>query len=192
MSYHSTTELIIAAIVGSGGLLPLIRSIVIWWGRRRHQSGLRSIQKIYQNLNVLMTGLFAHRVAIFDSCNGGATPKAGSQLHVQTIYEINSLKTPHGRGMWNQRTPVNPELLDKLITIHDGQPHSWLTIEMPEGPLKVMAEAMDSDKVILQQVGIDSRCMKVLAVFLPTQDELLPPQEQLLTDVASLLKTVSW
>lgn len=185
-------ELAVAIVFGSGGLLSFIKWLLTWWGKRKHQNGLKSIQRIYQNINVLMTGLGAHRVAVFDSCNGGATPKAGSQLTVQTIYEMNTLKTPHGRGLWNQKTAVDLDLLNKLVELQDERPHSWKTLDLPEGPLQVMAMSMDSDKVILQKIGMDEKCMKVLAVFMPTCDDLLPAQEQLYCDVVGLLKTVRW
>ncbi len=190
--HHPLTEAAVAVVVASGGLLPIMKALTNWWGRHRHEKGLRSIRKIYQTLNVLLTGMGANRVCVFDSCNGGATPHAGSRLTAQTVYEINAVDTPGGRALWSQKVPIDYDLLDKLITLSDGKPHSWLTSDMDEGLLEVMAKSMDSDKVILQRVGMDDKCQKVLAVFLPTSDELPHPQEQLLSDVAGVLRTVPW
>lgn len=186
------TDLAVAAVVASGGLIPLLRSAASWWSRKRHEKGLRSIRRIYSNINTLSNALDANRVAILDVCNGGHAPKAGSKLTIQTVYEISAIETPCGRTIGATKAPVDPDLLDRIIKLSDGDPHSWATVDMPDGTLRLLAESMDSDKVVMHRVGVDVACTKVLAVFMPTDSELTPRQEQLLWDTSCFLRTLRW
>ena len=128
---------------------------------------LRSIQKIYSQMNEMVDETSAERVIIFAGHDSGQIPKAGSPYYTSSIYWV----VEHDRDRWGDETDslnkqthqdvadykeiaVDGSYIDMLLQVQGGKSIILKTKDLPEGSqLRGFYEMEGIVEAIIQGIG---------------------------------------